>query len=334
MLNLPLYTALLKVLGDVSVVAMDNPGEYSIADLPSGFSKGKKAKACADMLQWGESYSFACPICKDHKKRAFIGHRLGTSIPLKTKRAFFSWYIAKCHNEDCQSTRAFQDFIKALELPLDYDSTAIALQVLPKKITSHDVLAKLVHLPNPCYMINDDNVPVHVQDYLLGRRFDLEYLEKAFDIRYSPAQALTGWDNADGTPNVLFEGRIIIPQVQHMVQIGWQGRSLKEGDKFKYLNSKDSKKSTWIYNLDKALMYPEIIIFEGVTNVWRTGADSIAIFGKALSMIQSNIIKTVWSYDGTGVLCFDEDTYDKNVDSNTARLLLSCLLYTSPSPRD
>lgn len=324
MLNKPLYTALVKLLGDVDIVSVDDPGQYSIPHIPSGYAKGKLARILADMINWGECYSFRCPICRDHSKRAFIGHRLGTSIPYGkgSKRAHFSWHLAKCHNEECQSKPAFRDMIKNLDLPLDYEYSSIAQTITPKVIDLHEVLQHEVPLPVPCYMINDDNVPLEVREYLLNRGFDLEYLAREFNIRYSPAKALTGWDNDDTTPNELFDQRIIIPQVQHMNQCGWQGRTIKEGEKrFKYLNSKGAKKSQWVYNLDKALMYPEVMIFEGVTNVWRTGVDSIAIFGKALSQYQAQLIKTVWDYDGTGVLCYDEDTYQGNVDMHTAKLL-------------
>ena len=292
-------------------------------DIPSGFSKGKKALCYVDMINWGELYNLQCPICHDYKKRLFISHRLGTSILLnKTKKAYFSKYICKCHNEECQSKKAFQDLIQDIfekDLPLDYETTAIAVTVTPTQAINHSILVKEVNLPEPCYRLSDSRVSSSMRDYLQERNFDLDYLDNNFNVRYSPKDALTGVLNADGTPNKLFEERIIIPQVQHMHLIGWQGRALHS--KLKYLNNKGALKSQWIYNLDKALMYPEVIVFEGVTNVWRTGLDSIAIFGKSLSMHQADLLKIIWGFDGVGVLCFDEDTYDSHVDINTAKLL-------------
>ena len=326
MLNKLLYEALVKRFGDVVIINPDHPGEFNVPDIPSGFAKGKQSLAYVDMINWGELYNLPCPICKDYKKRLFISHRLGTSILLnKTKKGYFSRHLCKCHNEECQSTKTFQDLIKDIftnDLQADYPSTAISQTVTPTKITNQNILVKTIHLPDPCYRLSDPRTSDTARDYLQTRGFDLDYLDQNFDIRYSPTDALTGWNNAEGTPNKLFDERIIIPHVQHMHLIGWQGRALTNS-KLKYMNSKGSSKTQWIYNLDKALMYPEVMIFEGVTNVWRTGVDSVAIFGKSLSVHQAELLKIIWSFDGVGVLCFDEDTYESNVDVNTAKLLMN-----------
>ena len=119
-----------------------------------------------------------------------------------------------------------------------------------------------------------------------------------------------------------YESRVLIPIIQHRILVGWQARSLDPDVKrFKYLFPEGMQKSRWLYNLDQALMYPDVLITEGVPNVWRIGDDSTALFGKVLHQPQMHLMKLIWGFDGLAVLCLDEDTYINDIDLAVADLL-------------
>jgi len=317
MLNKPLYDALVKARGIVDIVNEDDPATFSISNIPSGFARGKSSKIFASVHSWGESYKFCCPVCHDKKPRAFICHRLGTQTLVGKRPVFFSRHLMKCHNEECQTSQKFKDFIDALELPPDYAINAVQ-QVASKPLPRVQALVRSVELPIPCYALMDLCTPPHVVKYLQDRGFDIDELDRDFHIRYAPVNAAYHDGSVDRR---LATERIIIPINQHLHMISWQGRACADGIEPKYYNLPKSNKKTWMYNFDKALMYPEVMIFEGVTNVWRTGLDSVALFGKRLSMEQLALLKAAWSFDGSGVICLDEDTYDENLDINMSRIL-------------
>jgi hypothetical protein len=316
MLNKPLYDALVKAVGDVEIVNENDAGTFQIDEVPSGFARGKNARITATMVDWGEIYRFKDIVCQDYKSRAFVCHRLGTSVQVKVgssiKRVYFSNHLAVCHRRQCQRTPEFKQFIASLKLPDDYVVTAVQKASAPQRVNAQQFIIRNVQLPVPSYTLSDPNVPAHVLEYVSSRQFDPDSLAKDFGIRYAPVNATY---TVDETERKLMHERLIIPIQQHVHVISWQGRAIGNVEP-KYFNLPKGHKRSWLYNFDKALMYPEVAIFEGVTNVWRTGLDSIALFGSNISLEQLNLIKTVWSYDGHGILCLDEDKWTNNQDTD------------------
>jgi len=319
MINELLFQALVEAGVDPEIVRENDSGSYKVDTIPSGFQKGKKKLATASMIDWGECISFKCPICEDHTRRAFVSHRWNTRLG----NVQFSDRLYKCHNEDCQKTRDMYNFFKGLKLPEDYSTVSVSQD--PKKTTKEvkdaQFLIKTEELPWPSYNLSDPRGPQEVVDYLQARNFDITELDKNFGVRSVPAGA--EW-KSETKVTTFPQPRVLIPVFQHMHLIGWQARSIEAGvKKFKYLFPPGAQKRQWLYNFDTALLYPEVIIFEGVTNVWRTGPDAIACFGKGISADQMTLMKLVWGFDGTGVICFDEDVYEKDIDIRLAGLLNS-----------
>lgn len=314
-----LFDALQLAGVDPIIVREDDPGTYKVESVPSGFQQGRAKQSTASMIDWGECISFNCPTCGDQRHRGYVSHRWNTRLA----NLQFSNRLYKCHNEDCQKRREFFEFFQNLQLPANYSTAAVQANSKTdgKEIKESRYLIKTEELPWPNYVLSDPRGPQDVSHYLMTRGFDIAELEATYGIRSVPAGAV--WKSEKCTVE-LRENRVLIPVYQHMHLIGWQARSVNPAEKkFKYLFPTGAQKRQWLYNFDTALLYPEVIIFEGVTNVWRTGPDAVACFGKGISAEQLTLMKLVWGFDGTAVICFDEDVYEKNLDIHLAGLLNS-----------
>ena len=66
---------------------------------------------------------------------------------------------------------------------------------------------------------------------------------------------------------------------------GWQGRYIGNPPKYvpKYFTMPTMKKTELLYNLDQARNFNSVVLVEGVTDVWKVGPASVAMFGKTLS---------------------------------------------------
>ena len=49
------------------------------------------------------------------------------------------------------------------------------------------------------------------------------------------------------------------------------------------------------------------VICEGVTDVWRVGRNAVALFGKHCSPAQLEVMKALWGFSGSAVVCLDGD---------------------------
>jgi len=328
MLNQKLYDKLVEACEQVHVTNEGDPGSYEVSEPPVGkslFAKGFRAYAY--MPSWGECYSVCCPICKDTRFRLYFGHRWGTTVRTEKQVVYFGKRtLCDCKNESCQkSTKHAEAFWKFIdENILKNDSSFGPLETkLPVKSVVIDNFSLMVDMPMPApnYGIFDDRVPDYVRDIWQNeRQFDLVELDQKYRVRYMPSYAV--WINPVTKDVQTFtEDRLIIPVWQHNRLIYWQARRMDGVKEKKYINPHLPKQSL-LYNLDTALEYPTVMIFEGFTNVWRFGDASIALAGKKLSDGQKQIMHVVWGYDGLGIVCLDEDTYAENLDIETARSLL------------
>jgi hypothetical protein len=321
MLNPSLYKALGEVFdGEVRIHKENDPGTYVSTAPPTNF--GKKAPRIATMDNWGECYNVDCPQCGDTRQRLYFCHRWGTHLFEAKKKTpiVFSTNLYVCHNERC---RLDKDQFKTLiaKLGPDYPATAIQQVAAPEKTTFAAFFKQSIDLPGPALPLDDPNTPDYVREYLLQRRFSIEELSTRHLVRFVPAGGQYT-DPLTGEVKAMFDDRILMPQVQHRRIIGWQARSLDPMQrKYRYLNPSGSRKSQWLYNFDSALRYPNIVLMEGPTNVWRVGPDSMAIFGKSLSEFQIQLLRTAFGYDGLAVLCLDADTFEKGLDLRGAETL-------------
>lgn len=316
MLNKILWDIVVKLDPGARVHDEDDPGECQLpVDERVGlFGKGSfRQSPYARMVRWGECYSMNCPTCGDTRGRLYICHRFGTSMRSGSRNIRFGRKgMVHCHNEDCQVNEFHRDSFwkwlnSRIDLPRQYASTAIAADTGPRELDPSSLhLMADIALPEPRYSLFADETPSEVVRYLQDRGFDPHALDSHWHICYSPRGA--EYQDSSGAVRTLQSGRIIIPVWQHNRCVYWQARALSGADMPKYINPGVSKTSL-LYNVDNAMLFPNICIFEGATNCWRFGPASIALLGKGLNQGQKAVMKTLWKYDGLGVVCLDEDTY-------------------------
>jgi hypothetical protein len=332
------------------------PGKISNENDPGVYRESKNRKYTggtdlefSEMTGWGETGYYCCPICGDQSFKLGICHRLGTVYRKKDKSFRFSRYLLKCHRDKgCDMRRVLDRIYQSL--PADYAEVAINGKIEMRKSSASSVVAVEVSLPTPSFSLVSNKVSQGVADYLINRGFDLAQLDELYGVRYLPRGAKWEYpeieepkteESATGEeqpkkekppkrpPYIFAEEKILIPIWQHRLLIGWQVRTINPQSKPKYLNTPGAHKGTWLYNLDAALLQKDIIITEGVTNVWRIGPQAVAIFGHSMSVDQSQLAKTIWGFDGRALICLDEDTYGKNAD----RLLATSLRQDEAFPR-
>jgi len=317
MLNRSLYDALCGVFGtEVKISNEDQPCSFTIASTKDFVLKhGTKGRTYAVAEDWGEVYSVCCPLCGDRRFRLFISHAMGSkTIPNGRKTpVYFSSKLCVCHNERCHISEEFDIYRGAIRSVLGEPPLirAEAMEGQPGRIKAKPFSAfhKNIELPGKCILLDADNLPEHVARYLQQRRLDPVELSSQFHVRYAPAGAI--WEEEkDGevVRKEFFDDRLLIPIVQSRKLVSWQARLI--GDKEnspKYLNYGPARKNNLLYNFDKALLYPDIVLCEGVTDVWRIGEHAMALFGKNLALPQMDMLKAVWGDTGSCVIVLDED---------------------------
>ena len=317
-LNKRLHCALIEVFGDVGVHNVGNPGAFSLP--PSNGSMLRKHKhrdkKYAHVEDWGETYSVRCPVCDDHKQRLYISYFTGKIIE-KSGTAWQFGMVGTCHNEKCHIREELLEIVRISE---DYTDVEVEEVTLKAAVTYKTFVKTNVSLPK-AFPLYASNVPPHVLQYLWDRGYDPSELAKNHEIRYMPADTLL-WTKEDGEEVKSFEDRILIPVIQGLCVTGWQARVVDKNytGKCKYLFPSTQGlhgKSTWIYNMDKAKFHQDMVICEGVTDVWKIGPQAVCTFGKSLSERQMYIMQMLWEYKGSCVICADFDAiaqWEKNAD--------------------
>lgn len=255
------------------------------------------------VIHWGETYHVNCPICGDGKskrKRLYISHLWSKQYP----------YLVKCHNE----TGCFSGNEVNLQwlLSLVWDNIMMAT-VSPmvvsrswsrNNISSDLLLSNYVQLPKDYVLLDQLHENHPAVSYVLSRNFCHRELSRYFFVGFS---ALT----PDNVP------RLVIPIYNDNRLVGWQGRSIQDGIGTKYYNC---FLSSWcLYNVDNVVRNrPDyVVIFEGVTDVWRYGHDrAVASFGCHLSSAQMSLLADipVW------IIVYDADVSDKHLLNLCAKI--------------
>jgi len=325
-INPILFAYLCKYLGQTGSVL--SAGEQATFTCPANkhtrigrSSRKTKIRKLAYADKWGEKYQFNCPVCGDTRGRLIIGHLFRGRIQINSTEFFFG-NLARCYNEKCDVQDLFGKF------DLDWAKQNITIESKPTAFTKWGEPCN--DYPEKTIPLIDPELPYVAVDYLHGRKFSLPYLHEYFAVTYAPKG--TQWTrtkkvlNAEGEEveekevHKFFDNRIIIPILQRRQMTSWQARVADPEyvGKTKYLFGSGNKKSEYIYNMDNALFHKDICLFEGVTDVWRYGHDSVNIFGKSISSVQIEILRILWGWAGwkaTCVVCLDpgEDEAEKKI---------------------
>lgn len=297
MLNDALFLSLRAVFGQDPVCC--NEGQPGIFSCPptKRTRLSRNTKRYAFVEHWGECYALNCPLCGDTRHRLYFSHLYGQT----TKQGNVTYYFGnlyRCQNEGCNLNPA----LAQMKIPQGV--------VIERPSQFVGIVQQSVELPPGCLPLLSPEVPEKAHRYLFDRGFDIQDLANKFFVHYAPEG--TVWQEAvEGSGSkdkVLFEGRLLIPVIQGRHLVGYQLRRLVDlpKDPFKYLNS-TFRKSRCLYNRDIAMRYMDIVLVEGVTDVWRIGPHSVAMFGKDLNSYQIELLKLLFGFAGRCLVCIDAD---------------------------
>jgi|GEM_PF-854622 len=236
--------------------------------------------------EYGEQYVMNCPFCGDSRGRMRISH---TYDPGHSAHHWF------CFNEDCQKYPEFRAYLadQLRKTWLAAKQQLVHGQLPPELLQfvqvtgdSTDITPQL-----PEGMVDLWSLPPGhpAREYVAQRQFDEVSLSRDWGIGYS---------EHSGVPAPRFHQRIVIPfhgpssDGSRVELMGWQSRSLNNApSEPKYLTMAGMRKSHLLYTHPQGI-YPSerLIIAEGVTDVWRLGADAIGLLGKQASAHQIKLI--------------------------------------------
>ena len=228
----------------------------------------------------GEQYLVRCPFCADESGHFTVSHLYGIVDSSDND------HLGKirCLRSNCQNDPDNRRYFYLLVLggvPL-HRRLEVNRTAAPSPATSiqpPDHLIPLSQLPD-----------IHpVTAYLKDRQFDPHELENTWHIAYCSTRS-----SAQRA-----RGRIYIPVTQNGQLLAYQARlprdvpkGQKDGPR-KYLFSDDAPRSRLLYNLDRALSDPRLVVVcEGPTDVWALGPQGIALFGKTMTFEQEQLLVT------------------------------------------
>lgn len=273
--------------------------------------------------QAGEYYRINCPFCYDTRKRLYINHRWGLQDPHTGSK---NLWLAYCFNEQCLKNEIRQKYLYG-ELFADVgDGTQDVLIPSNRPATPEPVKFEWPGEMVPLHQLHDYHPACR---YLCERGFDPEMLSRQLGVSYCTQGK---WANS------LAAGRIVVPITMNGKLQGWQARYIgNPPNQFvpKYCTMPGMKVKDVLYNLDYARNYPHVVLVEGVTDVWKVGPASVALFGKTLSATQELLITSIWN-QGTVYVMLDSDAADdarKIVEKLRGRVG-KCVLVELPDDRD
>lgn len=242
----------------------------------------------------GEDYKVCCPFCGDTRYRLEISHAWlvpnedGVKLGLS---------VVRCYNDGCdlnttapiERRRWCHERLQNMLKP--YIVRAHGIQLRPAR---HMAELKELELPanrQPLHELPDHHPAViYLRD---ERGFDPARLAQEFELYYCVHD-----------PNPFVTERIIIPIRIGGKLVGWQARKAGKpvADEPKYWTAPGTAKSRALYNYDRAKETPFGIVVEGVTDVWRIGAQGVATLGSSVSQTQFALMTAAWGSTGVGLM--------------------------------
>lgn len=290
-LNPTLYALLKQKFGEVKFANEGCPAYFN--RMPDPMRPGRTIIHAA---QWGEYYCVRCPFCNDHSPRMWINHLYASEV-IKGRRQYTN--IVICYNEQCMRHPGRVE-------QLEHIIFGHGQHLKPRPCTLVPVLEPLqqraIEPPGeivPLTSLPEDHAAL---EYIRSRDFSATTLTEIFNVGlcstvYEPRFAAA-------------RGRLYIPVTRNGELVGWQARAVNPQSEPKYLNAPGMRKSTMLYNYDRAQGQPYVVIVEGVPSVWRLGSQAVALFGKTMSMAQQDLIARTWAKKRV-ILLLDHDAHDE-----------------------
>lgn len=276
-----LYLKLKTRVANDGQVLIAHPGEIMMGNL-AVYGDGNRRWLVA---YWGETYRVNCPFCTDTRHRLWLNYQYGQPDPVDPNRRGNFYGI--CFNEDCLAD--YENRIKLFETLFDFRNRNEQRPTLyhDRGFRADGPLVRQT-MPGGCIDLN--KLPDHDSaiQYIIGdRRFSRQTISTyglmfcvAPDERYS-----------------IVTNRIVAPIIFDNQLMGWQARYVGEPpSKFipKYFTCPGMRKGQLLYNYDAARNHPFVVVFEGITDVWRCGPPGVALLGKTMTWQQRQLLQTTW----------------------------------------
>lgn len=247
------------------------------------------------ILDYGETYRVCCPFCAkkgdpDKRHRLWISHIYGTKVG-----KFRCWSAATCFHNDCLKDEFAKD-----ELRNWISGLAISRRLSSISFPSGaQVETSVPELPGTCLKLSE-LPPKHKAIYFLTQKgFDPAELEEKYSVCYC----------VDSDQFPLAIDRIVFPITYQGKRTSWQCRYVgvpKNRNIPKYFSAKNIKQN--IFNIDRAIQQPYIVLVEGVFDAIRVGDSGAALFGKTLSTYQAQLLR---AFRGSVIVFLDPDATEE-----------------------
>ena len=296
MLNRPLYEALRREFGKVTVYSRGEPATYSVKR-HTALDRG--GRDWATDVKGGEHYEVDCPLCGMHK--LWFSYLAGTVVESKGEPpVWFPEGLMICYYCQGMSNKAARDNVWArlhnkgeffhVEKEQAFPKDGSGLFDLGGDPSGDGGNGARVSFP-AWVGLSDPALPERVRLYLEGRGVDPAELERECAACWCP----------DPTGNGV--GRIVFPVYRNGELVGWQGRALPEDCSKtvpKYWTC--GSKANWLFNLDRARWFPFGVLVEGVFDCFRVGVQGVCRFGKTTSIAQLRMLASAWGGQSVVVL--------------------------------
>jgi len=306
-LNIPLYNAMVKAFGDVSISRPGEPVVLKAAEptpVTKQLSYGRKRKKLPSrIVDDGECYTVNCPFCGDKRKRLWLCHAWDSHTTDEDGKII---YVGKepiiCYNEQClQDPGNFRKLESMIHIDKDA-VTPIACSTNEEAVTN-----RIIRLP----------FGIPLKD--VKARYVKDYVEQ--ERGFSTGELSDDWGVQVSKIWFYPEPCLVFPVVQNDICKGWQARYIGEGsreklDKPKYYIPRGFKKSWALYNMDRARLFPVVVLTEGVLDAIKVGKAAVAMFGKKPSLFQFKLLANFWR-NSTLVWIPDEDDVQSWKIANT-----------------
>ena len=294
-LNPTLYQRLVSTFKHVRIA---HQGENQIRRIVRNLTTNKLEVA---LVQAGETYKICCPFCSDTRFRCNINYMYGQKNELGQDMK----HLAHCFNAGCPLSIHEREAYNQLFDILTANKIKDLSKVSVREGKTIDVDTIRANWPGKVVRIDelpdDHEACVYLRD---ERHFNVSILAKSYDVHW-----------CFESDKKLCTDRLIIPIYRNKTMVGWQARPAFDIDWStvnypKYYTAPGTPKNHILYNLDNARKYKTGIIVEGVTDVWRIGANAVCTLGASLSKAQQDLFVENFK-DHSGVLLYDPDLPEK-----------------------
>lgn len=306
-LNPVLYDRLTKIFGGVSIINQGTPAAIKFEYTPIIGQQQEVRWWIPEDAEKGEQYAVKCPFCKDKGRHLYISHT-SFMVPVNPRvsgEVKPGPLLANCFHgclfNHPERLRQIADKISDIKAAaISYPTQA------PEDRPIYSDELSVAGIRSWCHSYDTlDTAPDIVLRYIHDRGYTPEYL-KSYHIGWGPVKSSSSdmWLN-NGEPF------LIIPISQNGNLRGFQARAIGSKEELErrgmlrwYIHP-GLRKTSVLYNIDKASNYPICVLTEGVFGVMRIGPCGIATFGHTPSVYQQKLMASRWS---KGALVWLPDT--------------------------